>query len=151
LAQGNQTDYPNKKPKKILPEKNTIMLMVQSLNSNAQKEVFMLKRPPAGIWGSLWCFPEFDDLKEVEYWLEQHFDAKIEDTEALMIIKHTFSHFRLFIQPLIITCETPINLGVMEKEESLWYNITTEFNGGLAAPVQQLLNTLKVKNNGKNG
>lgn len=147
LKQGNQTDYPNKKPNKKLPEKEVVMLILQ----DASKAVFMQKRPPVGIWGSLWCFPQFDNQDDAEYWLHNSISKSATKTDKLPVLSHTFSHFRMHIQPLIISCETPLKMGVMEKDESLWYNITTEFNGGLAAPVQQLINQMKEYDNGKNG
>ncbi|MEE9310598.1 MAG: A/G-specific adenine glycosylase [Cocleimonas sp.] len=137
--QGNQTDYPTKKPKKIMPEKTTVMLILK----NSQQEVFMQKRPPVGIWGGLWCFPQFDDETLIEPWLDDNFGASFDKAEALPTFKHTFSHFHLHIHPLIVHIENPIKVGVMEHDDRLWYNITTEFSGGLAAPVQTLLNQLK--------
>ncbi|HIO97652.1 MAG TPA: adenine DNA glycosylase [Leucothrix sp.] len=137
--QGNQTDYPGKKPKKTLPERYATMLILQQ----ADNAVFMHKRPPVGIWGSLWCFPEYESDALANDWLMDNYAQSIQDAKRLDVLSHTFSHFRLHIQPLIIAVETPIKVGVMEKDESIWYNITTEFNGGLAAPVQTLLNKLK--------
>lgn len=136
--QGNQTDYPGKKPKKTLPERYATMLILEQ----ADGAVFMHKRPPVGIWGSLWCFPEYESETLANEWLMENYTQNIETAQRLEVLSHTFSHFRLHIQPLIIAVETPIKMGVMEKDESIWYNITTEFNGGLAAPVQTLLNTL---------
>jgi len=136
FQQGNQTEYPTKKPKKIMPEKHTVMLIIQ----NNQQEVLMQKRPPVGIWGGLWCFPQFDKTGQAEEWLGNNFGISLDGADKLSKIKHTFSHFHLHIQPLIINTETPLKMGVMEDNNSLWYNVTTEFNGGLAAPVQTLLN-----------
>ena len=139
FQQGNQTDYPTKKPKKAMPEKHAVMLILK----NSKQEVFMVKRPPVGIWGGLWCFPQFEKREFAEEWLANIYGKLQQDPMELATIKHTFSHFHLFIQPLIINVETPLKIGVMEADESLWYNITTEFNGGLAAPVQTLLNITK--------
>jgi len=144
LQQGNQTDYPGKKPKKVMPKKETIMLIIK----NHKHEVFMQKRPPTGIWGGLWCFPQFDKMKNAEEWLNTNYNTSLKQADSLPKLKHTFSHFHLHIQPLIITLKNPINInmnksGVMEHDDSLWYNITTEFNGGLAAPVQTLLNIVR--------
>ncbi len=139
-----QSDFPGKKPRKALPEKNAIMLIIR----NQEQAVLMLKRPPVGIWGGLWCFPQFEKRDHAENWLQDFSGSEIEVTEELAILSHTFSHFRLHIQPLIIDIKAPINLSVMEKEDSLWYNINTEFNGGLAAPVTTLLNTLVIRNKG---
>ena len=137
--QGNMTDYPTPKKKKALPEKHTIMLILK----NQQQEVLMQKRPPVGIWGSLWCFPQFETDNEMSKWLDtQHINAEI--TEKLEQFSHTFSHFRLHIQPLIIQLESPLKGGVMEDDNSLWYNLDTEFQGGLASPVQKLLQEIKL-------
>ena len=139
FADGKQSEFPGKKPKKILPEKHTIMLIVK----NSEEAVLMQKRPPVGIWGGLWCFPQFEDMNQVEQWILEYSSEKLDVSQKLPTLSHTFSHFRLHIQPLIINAKTPIKLGVMENDASLWYNVNTEFNGGLAAPVQTLLNTLK--------
>jgi len=136
-AQGNMTDYPTPKKKKTTPEKHTIMLILQT----PQQEVFMQKRPPTGIWGGLWCFPQFATQAELDDYLQEQ---KLDSLSSNMLapFQHIFSHFRLHIQPLIIEVESPLIAGVMEDEQSLWYNINTEFEGGLATPVQKLLDYL---------
>jgi len=141
---GRQSEFPGKKAKKTLPEREAIMLILK----NPEHAVFMQKRPPVGIWGGLWCFPQFEKMQHAEQWLHDFSETGLEITEELAILSHTFSHFRLHIQPLIVHLKTPINLSVMEKDDSLWYNINTEFNGGLAAPVTTLLNTLVSRNKG---
>ena len=137
--EGNQAEYPGKKPKKVIPEKHAVMLILQNKN----QDVFMHKRPPVGIWGGLWCFPQFETIALANEWLNSTYETTSNSKTKLAQVKHTFSHFHLHIQPLIVKVKTPINECVMEQDESLWYNITTEFNGGLAAPVQSLLNILK--------
>jgi len=137
-AQGNMTDYPTPKKKKTVPEKHTIMLILKT----SKNEVLMQKRPPTGIWGGLWCFPQFDTEAEKDSWLQKQ-SIHIKQSQTLHPFTHIFSHFRLHIQPLIILLESPLKESVMEDEQSLWYNINTEFEGGLAAPVQKLLDYLK--------
>lgn len=141
--------FPAKKPKKKLPERYAVMLIIQ----DHHKAVFMQKRPPVGIWGSLWCFPQFDDEMLAQEWLCEYFLLKakglLEKSKKQEQLIHTFSHFRLTIQPIIINLplssdlKTPLNKRVMETDDSLWYNINSEFSGGLASPVQTLLNKLK--------
>ena len=53
---GEQKNYPGSKPRQSLPQKNVVMAMIQ----NNKNEVLLLQRPPTGIWGSLWCFPELE-------------------------------------------------------------------------------------------
>ena len=134
FKQGNMTDYPTPKKKQNLPEKHTIMLILY----NTEQHVLMQKRPPTGIWGSLWCFPQFETEQQLQTWLMTHkLDALM--TEKLTPFRHVFSHFRLYIQPLIMHLESPLKMGVMEDDSILWYNPYTEFEGGLAAPVTKLL------------
>ena len=145
--QGNYTDYPGKKPKKSLPEKHTVMLLLL----NNAGEVFMQKRPPAGIWGGLWCFPQFETEALAMQYLLENYQYEHNSIRSFATLSHTFSHFRLHIQVLSITIQTPLMVSVMEASESLWYNSQTEFNGGLATPVQTLLNKLKEIKDGTNG
>ncbi len=143
LKQGNIAAYPGKKPKKVLPEKQAIMLMLQT----GQDEILMIKRPPLGIWGGLWCFPQFDDHNQADEWLLENYQSGLDNATALESFRHVFSHFKLAIHPYLLHLktdnQTPLKLGVMEADDQLWYNINTEFNGGLAAPVQTLLNRIK--------
>ena len=138
FKQGNMTDYPTPKKKKALPEKQTIMLILK----NPQHEVLLQKRPSIGIWGGLWCFPQFETDQELAIWLNKQ-NSKAKLIEKRASFRHTFSHFHLFIQPLIMQLESPLKGGVMEDDNSLWYNLNTEFKGGLASPVQKLLQEIK--------
>ena len=139
-----QTDtthlYPTPKPKKTIPERSTIMLMLHN-----DAEIFLVKRPSSGIWGGLWGFPQFAVLDEAIDWLDKqgYAEGTINTATALENYKHTFSHYRLTIHPLLIPYQNPHNNLVEETSESLWYNIHTEFKGGLATPVQDLLKTFK--------
>ena len=151
LKQDAVKKHPTPKPKKVLPEKQTVMLIIQ----NKKGEIFMQKRPPVGIWGGLWCFPQFDNQDDATQWLKDKTGVSLNNANALASFIHTFSHFKLAIHPHHIDLgidvkndlknhkQTPINMGVMEADDSFWYNIKTEFNGGLAAPVQKLLQKLK--------
>lgn len=145
FAKGRMTNYPASKPKKTLPQKQTVMLLVQNCN----KEVLMLKRPPAGIWGGLWCFPQFENNREANDWLLEQHRVELQQATKLDTIHHVFSHFKLEIKPyLVLNSDHPSplksseKLSVMEATELLWYNLNTELNGGLATPVKTLLSQL---------
>ena len=47
-------NYPGKKPTKITPVKQTVMLVIK----NEQGKLLLHKRPATGIWGGLWSLPE---------------------------------------------------------------------------------------------
>jgi A/G-specific adenine glycosylase len=60
LSQGNPTAYPHSKPKKSIPARNGIMLIIRHGD-----QLLLEKRPPQGIWGGLYCFPQVESLTEV--------------------------------------------------------------------------------------
>ena len=134
LKAGNPTAYPTPKAKKILPEKKTVFLLL----INANNEVFIIKRPPSGIWGGLWSLPQFDSYSHAQQWYEQYFSITLPTATEEGHFSHTFSHFRLQAQTLLINQSTPIKR-VMEGTPSLWYNSNTTFTGGFPAPIKTLL------------
>ncbi|MGL5303258.1 MAG: A/G-specific adenine glycosylase [Aeromonas sp.] len=133
LSQGNPTAYPNPKPKKSIPARDGIMLLIR-----CGDQLLLEKRPPQGIWGGLYCFPQVASLAEVEgalanLGLAQH------GYQALAGFRHTFSHFHLDIQPLLIEIESMPALQLMEADHRLWYNVCHPAEVGLAAATARLL------------
>ena len=57
------------------------------------------KRPPSGIWGGLWCFPETDADADAVAVCAQRYGARVELREALPVIAHGFTHYHLDILP----------------------------------------------------
>jgi len=126
-----ETRYPSSKPKKAIPVKSTIMLMIK----NPQNEIFLIKQPSSGIWGGLWILPQCDSLKDIERWcLNNNFTVQTQT--ALPAFRHTFSHYHLDIQPIELSVKISSH-HVAEPRQTLWYNHTQAI--GLAAPVKKLL------------
>lgn len=129
---GRQSEFPGKKPKKALPVRTATFLLIRQ-----QGRILLQKRPPAGLWGGLYCPPEVD---AVGAWLaQQHFVATRE--QPLTLFRHTFSHFHLDIRPLLIDVES-LGGTIMEADGSLWYNLADPPAVGLAAPTKKLLQQL---------
>lgn len=137
-AQSRTHEFPYTKKTKARPKKSTQMLIIQ----NSQGHLYLEKRPPAGIWGGLWSFPECADAEEIAAWCWQQLNAEIITTQALPVIKHVFSHFELAIQPMLLTIEIKANQ-VMESGDKIWYNISAPLPGGIAAPIAKLLKQVK--------
>lgn len=130
-------ELPGKKPKKNLPEKSVIMLMIH----NTQQEVLLQRRPDKGVWAELYSLPEFDTVSAAEAWLQQRFQSyTIED--QWHPLKHTFSHYHLLIHPIVVTLnsigEAPATYDGLSEPEQVWYN--DAFIGGIPTPVRILLN-----------
>lgn len=147
LAKANdqQMNFPQKKPKKTIPIKKTIMVIPRISNERSHK-VLMEKRPPAGIWGGLWCFHEIDELAEIDD-LMANLSLKALSLETHNEFRHTFSHFHLDITPLVVDCRelksvevdtTKIN----EPNQHKWYDLHLGKSVGLAASTQKLLTLL---------
>jgi A/G-specific adenine glycosylase len=131
---GRQTRYPAPRPKKPLPVRAVTMLLL----CNERDEILLEKRPPAGIWGGLWSFPELADSPEAAAAWQQATGIRFRRIEAWPVVRHSFTHFQLEITPLLAGIGSEAAL-VMEGTERVWYNTTQAAERGLAAPVKKLL------------
>lgn len=118
-------EFPGRKPKKATPVKATKMLMLR----DRQGRVLLEKRPPAGIWGGLWSFPEIKDDS----------DSKLSHqvVEEKPAFRHTFSHFHLDITPVL--AKPSSNNTIAENSQQVWFDPNKPIKLGLAAPVSDLL------------
>jgi len=147
LAEQRQTDYPGKKPKKIIPVRETQMLLL----SNANNDVLLQRRSPTGIWGGLLSLPEVPVGNDVSQWCENHLGFAVKEQNRWPVMRHTFSHFHLDISPVLIvqanaagnmTGNNVHTMSVMEGPEWVWYKGCADV-GGLPAPVVRLLAKMK--------
>lgn len=145
-ANHSWANYPGKKPKQTLPEKSAWFLLLQRGD-----EVWLQQRPATGLWGGLFCFPQFNTQDDAEPWLQQR-GLKITDVQQLVSFRHTFSHFHLDIVPLWLALPTDIPHALhdacMEEKTGLWYNLAQPPAVGLAAPVDRLLRMLTQHSSG---
>jgi A/G-specific adenine glycosylase len=86
-------ELPEARPRKDVPERSATMLLL--LDDNG---VLLERRPPSGIWGGLLSLPELPDgMTEAGFAASLGYRA---DTfVSLPAASHTFTHFRLLIQP----------------------------------------------------
>jgi A/G-specific adenine glycosylase len=136
-TQGRQTAFPAAKPRRQLPIRQTCMVMPRTL----QGEILLEKRPPNGIWGGLWSFPECPLEGDVESWCRNYLGVQVMEIQPWSVIRHTFSHFHLDILPLRVAVKTP-KLAVQEETRFVWYDTRHPDERGLAAPVKRLLTLL---------
>lgn len=138
-ARGEEQRFPESKPKKALPTRTTYMLLLY----DAEGQVLLEQRPPAGLWGGLWGLPQLDDLEALQGWLDSHAPQALMET-PWSGFSHTFSHFRLDITP----CPARLPAGGdqvaarVSEGGLLWYNPAQPASVGLAAPIRTLLDKL---------
>jgi|TARA_B110000503_G_scaffold133899_1_gene212101 A/G-specific adenine glycosylase len=135
---GNPESYPSKKPTKKIPTRTCFFLMI--LNSSG--EFLLQKRPSKSLWGGLWAFPQCDHEKDISIVCEQ-LNQPAKSWAILSAKRHTFSHFYLDYQPVMIECYPQSAL--MDKQDTLWYNPDTPLEIGIAKPIASLLGEIKRK------
>lgn len=137
FAENKVSTIPAPKPKQATrPQRSAVLLM--ALRGS---EVLLEKRPPSGIWGGLWSFPEVEDLAAADVWLQARFPGGMAKRRVWDTVSHSFSHFDFEIMPV----EVAVRAGegrVMEADRWLWYNTRKPDSVGLPAPVAKLLEAL---------
>ena len=127
-------NYPNKKPKKIIPTKEQQFLLLYS----GDQSIYLEKRPPTGLWGGLWCLPniEFSDCPTT--YVFNRYMLQTSNVQELMTINHSFSHFHLRIKALSMQINPVLN--TLAECPGRWF-APHEITGlGLAKPVSDIIN-----------
>jgi A/G-specific adenine glycosylase len=134
LAQGRVEAYPAPKPRKRLPVRGVqLVLILDTLG-----RVMMQRRPPAGIWGGLWTPPEISAEDDVTAWCLAQLGAGVQQLEMLPVRRHTFSHFQLEMQPVLVQL-AEASSRVAESHDTAWADPGSPDAFGLPAPIRRLL------------
>ena len=135
-CEGRIDVLPTPKPGKVIPERSAVFLLLR----NARGELLLHKRPPTGIWASLWSLPQADDLEQARSWFDGHLQGDFEAAEALPDLLHVFTHYRLHMQPLAIA---PVAAGraLGDNANLRWVTSGELATLGLPAPIRKLLST----------
>jgi A/G-specific adenine glycosylase len=133
-ALGQETRYPTPRSQKVLPIREATLMVLE----HPDYGVLLEQRPPMGVWGGLWSFPECPTGQDPRVWCLTRFGYELEHIEHWSTFRHSFSHFHLDITPIYarIARMTP---EVMEAGGRVWYNILKPPSLGLAAPVKHLI------------
>lgn len=134
LATERTAELPAPRPKKAVPERSAVMLLL--LHGD---DVLLEKRPSTGIWGGLWCLPQFEDEAAAQEWFERN-GLAARDGEKLAPFTHTFTHFKLHIAPLKIRlAHKP---GRAMQPGMLWMEVGEALGAAIPAPVRKVLSVL---------
>ena len=133
LAQGNQTQYPGKKPKKKIPVRSSYFLLIR----NEQGDLLLQQNPPFGLWGGLWVLPQVDSIDDVDATCAK-LGLKLVDQQVQPSKRHTFSHFHLDYQPITINA-LDHSCAVAEGDNQVWYNPQKPLSLGMPAPIVALI------------
>ncbi|MEW5943350.1 MAG: A/G-specific adenine glycosylase [Pseudomonadota bacterium] len=130
--EGRTAELPSSRSRKALPKKETVMLIIMH-----RGEILLEKRPPAGIWGGLWSFPETEAGADFARVCVERFGVAVEQRKRLPAIDHAFTHFRLRIvpQPLRVT----ENVHQARQGGFLWLSPEDAGDAAVPAPVRKIL------------
>lgn len=120
------------------PRRHAVMLVARHDSS-----VLLVRRPPTGIWGGLWCLPEFDAREAAERYASERLPDAALVADPLPPIEHRFTHFDLMITPLVARCR---RAGGVSDGGELWYDLARPSRVGLPAPIKTLLGNLSERN-----
>jgi A/G-specific adenine glycosylase len=99
--------------------------------------VLLERRPESGVWGGLWCLPEFTTASAATAFIRDTLGVLADAPRQLAALEHAFTHFDLTITPLLVPCSGS-NVRV-EEGRGLWYNLREPARIGLPAPINTLL------------
>ena len=136
-ATGKQHELPTPRAAKGSRRLREVFMLVAMRNDGS---VLLERRPETGIWGGLWCLPEFETVTAASIYAGHTLEAAQAQPKPLSIIEHAFTHFDLAITPLLTLCAG--HAGVMDSIPTLWYNAREPARIGLPAPIKTLLETL---------
>ena len=142
-------ELPTPKQKKIVPERSATFLLAMS-----DGKILLEKRKSSGIWGGLWCLPQFDEEDDVQNWCALHgiesdklirhprkgvrSADSIVQCKALVPFTHIFTHFKLHITPLLLyLAHKPPH-----QAQHVWLDVDQALQAAIPAPVRQLLSRL---------
>jgi A/G-specific adenine glycosylase len=135
---GRQHEIPA--PRRPLLRHRRSVFMVVALHSDG--EVLLERRPDSGVWGGLWCLPEFGTASAAGAFIRDSLGGEWHDPQPLANLEHAFTHFDLSITPLLVRCAGASRPAQVGEAGRLWYNIRSPARIGLPAPVTALLSGL---------
>ena len=136
--EGRPERYPVRTGRKTLPVRKTVMLMIH----DGRDHILLAQRPPTGVWGGLWSFPECPTADNAASRCREQFGITIRAGKPWPELRHSFSHYQLLITPVPARL-TGTSRDVMENVPAVWYNPKQPDVRGLSAPVKQLLQMLR--------
>lgn len=132
---GRVNELPTPRPRQAVPERHTTFLLLMHGN-----DILLEKRPGSGIWGGLWSLPQFDDEEAAKNWFIQNGMAASHG-EMLATFTHTFTHFKLHINPLKIQLSRkPLRAA---QPASVWLDVGEATRSAIPAPVRSMLKELR--------
>jgi A/G-specific adenine glycosylase len=133
---GRQHELPTARPRAPRRTRSVVMLFARQ----ADGSVLLERRAERGVWGGLWCPPQFPSVEAARLFAESRLASAEVEPQSRAVLRHAFTHFELEISPLVARCAGWSS--VMDGPPVLWYNPANPERLGLPAPVTTLIQNL---------
>lgn len=135
LKENRVDKLPTPKPRRPLPEKETVLLLLTK-----QKKILLKKRPATGIWGGLWCPPEITTCKNIATYCVREYNLRIKSVDDIPPLSHSFTHYKLRIYPKLLEVISPID---SQQNKTMWLTLDEALAAAIPAPVRKLLQQIE--------
>jgi len=129
---GRQQELPSPRRAPLRRLRRAFMLIALKDRAHVRLE----RRPESGVWGGLWCLPEFPTASAAAAYARETLGVDSALPQPLPELEHAFTHFDLTITPLLLHCT---GAALVEEPRALWYNLREPARVGLPAPIGTLL------------
>ena len=123
-------ELPTPRPKKTLPERRVQMLLLLD-----RGELLLEKRPARGIWGGMWSLPELPADHDPTLHCRERFGFTVRNPQALPQLSHSFTHFKLHIQPV----QLQLAGRYTASPGQIWLPPIDALDAALPAPIRKLV------------
>ena len=124
--EGRQNELPTAKPRAKLPERTATFVLL----SDGQR-LLLERRPPSGLWGGLLVPPEGEPDQ-----VAARLGLRLGEKLPLPAMKHSFTHFKLTLEPVLCRIESPAHLGGAGLE---WVDLDKAADAGVPTPIRKLI------------
>ncbi|MHB1676159.1 MAG: A/G-specific adenine glycosylase [Sulfuriferula sp.] len=134
LATQQVAQLPTPKPKSKLAMPHKIAQFVILHHGG---RIWLEQRPPAGIWGGLWSFPELPATADVAAVCRDSWGLNVISVRVCPRFKHVFSHFGLTIAPhWVEVAELPLRVA---EQGGWWAHRAEALAAAIPTPVRKVL------------
>ena len=121
-----QSELPTARPRAKLPERRASFVLISDGRS-----LLLERRPPHGVWGGLLVPPE-GEVGAVLTRLGLHAESR----RDLAPLKHSFTHFRLTLEPVLCIVKPAPTIG---EPGMNWIAIDAAAASGVPTPIRKLI------------
>ena len=133
--EGRIAELPAPRPRKPLPQRSVAVLLLER-----KGEVLLERRPATGVWAGLWSLPELAPDGDVVTYCRSRFGTEVAPRAPLPPIEHSFTHFRLTLQPR--PCAVRTAAPRAEEPGLVWLPLSEVSGAALPAPIKKLLHAI---------